>query len=141
MSDYLPDSVPARLALVVGRLNRRLALATGGLSYGLLSALATIAKRGPVRLADLAQIETVSAPSITRVVAELESRSLVARSVDPQDGRAFRIQVTDAGMDAVLRARSARSEVVAELLSDLSAAELAKVEAALPALERVIGIA
>jgi DNA-binding MarR family transcriptional regulator len=140
MSEYLPDSIPARLTLVIGRLNRRLAVATGGLSYGLLSALATVSKHGPVRLADLAQLEAVSAPSITRLVAELESRGLVARSVDPQDGRAFRIQVTGAGMDAVLRARAARAEVVAELLADLGPAELASIEAALPALERVVGI-
>ena len=132
------DSVPARLALVVGRLNRRLVGATGGLSYGLLSSLATIAKRGPIRLADLAGIELVSAPSITRVVAELEARGLVARSVDPDDRRAFRIQVTEAGMDAVLQARAARTAVIATLLSDLTPADLAGIEAALPALEAVI---
>jgi DNA-binding MarR family transcriptional regulator len=132
------DSVPARLALVVGRLNRRLVGATGGLSYGLLSALATVAKRGPIRLADLAGIELVSAPSITRVVAELEARGLIARSVDPDDRRAFRIQVTDAGMDAVLQARAARTAVIATLLSDLTPVDLARIEAALPALETVI---
>jgi DNA-binding MarR family transcriptional regulator len=132
------DSVPARLALVVGRLNRRLVGATGGLSYGLLSSLATIAKRGPIRLADLAGIELVSAPSITRVVAELEARGLIARSVDPDDRRAFRIQVTEAGMDAVLQARAARTAVIATLLSDLTPADLAGIEAALPALEAVI---
>jgi DNA-binding MarR family transcriptional regulator len=139
MNDIAPDSVPARLAFVIGRLNRRLASATGGLSHGLLSALATVAKRGPIRLADLAQTEMVSAPSITRVVAELEARGLVTRSVDEEDRRAFRIEVTDAGMDAVLRARAARSRVVADLLADLSSAEVASIAAALPALERVMG--
>jgi DNA-binding MarR family transcriptional regulator len=139
MNDIAPDSVPARLAFVIGRLNRRLASATGGLSHGLLSALATVAKRGPIRLADLAQTEMVSAPSITRVVAELEARGLVTRSVDEEDRRAFRIEVTEAGMDAVLRARAARSRVVADLLADLSSAEVASIAAALPALERVMG--
>jgi DNA-binding MarR family transcriptional regulator len=133
-----PDSVPARLALVVGRLNRRLVGATGGLSYGLLSALASIAKRGPIRLADLAGLELVSAPSITRVVAELEARGLIARSVDPDDRRAFRIQVTEAGMDAVLQARAARTAVIATLLADLTPADVARIEAALPALETAI---
>ncbi|MCU1471481.1 MAG: transcriptional regulator, MarR family [Glaciihabitans sp.] len=138
MNEIAPDSVPARLAFVVGRFNRRLASATGGLSHGLLSALATVAKRGPVRLADLAQTEMVSAPSITRVVAELESRGLITRSIDEDDRRAFRIEVTQAGMDAVLRARAARSRVVADLLADLSPAEVATIAAALPALERVL---
>lgn len=138
MDDVAPDSVPARLALVVGRLNRRLALAPGGLSHGLLTALAVVAKRGPLRLAELAQLEGVSAPGATRLVAELEARGLVGRSVDPDDGRAFRIQVTAAGADAILRARAARAKVVAELLSGLSPSELAQIEAALPALEKVI---
>jgi DNA-binding MarR family transcriptional regulator len=138
MDEVVPDSVPARLALVVGRLNRRLALAPGGLSHGLLTALVVVAKRGPLRLAELAQFEGVSAPGATRLVAELEARGLVGRSVDPDDGRAFRIQVTTAGADAILRARTARAKVVAELLSGLSAAELAGIEAALPALEKVI---
>jgi DNA-binding MarR family transcriptional regulator len=138
MNEIAPDTVPARLAFVVGRLNRRLASATGGLSHGLLSALATVAKRGPVRLADLAQTEMVSAPSITRVVAELEARGLITRSIDEDDRRAFRIEVTQAGMDAVLRARAARSRVVADLLADLSPAEVAAIAAALPALERVL---
>lgn len=138
MSEIAPDSVPARLALVVGRLNRRLALAPGGLSHGLLTALAMVAKRGPLRLAELAQLEGVSAPGATRIVAELETRGLVGRSVDPDDGRAFRIQVTTAGADAIIRAREARAKVVAELLSGLSPSELAQIEAALPALEKVI---
>ena len=138
MSEIAPDSVPARLALVVGRLNRRLALAPGGLSHGLLTALAVVSKRGPLRLAELAQLEGVSAPGATRIVSELEARGLVGRSVDPDDGRAFRIQVTAAGTDAILLARAARAKVVAELLGGLSAAELATIEAALPALERVI---
>jgi DNA-binding MarR family transcriptional regulator len=139
MSDYNANAVPARLAFAVGRLNRRLAGATGGLSHGLLSALATIAKFGPMRLADVAQIEIVSAPSVTRVIAELEHRGLVARSADATDGRAFLIEVTDAGMAAVIRARAARAQATETLLEILDESELATIEAALPALERVFG--
>jgi DNA-binding MarR family transcriptional regulator len=133
------DAVATRLAFAVGRLNRRLLTATGGLSHGLLSALATVAKLGPIRLAELAQAEMVSAPSITRVVAELETRGLIARSADPDDGRAFLVQVTELGMDAVLQARAARAQVVSRLLAELDAGELEAIKTALPALERVIG--
>jgi DNA-binding MarR family transcriptional regulator len=139
MTDYDPSAVSARLAFAVGRVNRRLATATGGLSYGLLSALATVAKNGPMRLAEVAQIEMVSAPSVTRVIAELEHRGLVARSSDATDGRAFLIQVTPAGTDAVIRARAARSEAAAKLLQILDESELESIEAALPALEKVFG--
>ncbi|HEX4058188.1 MAG TPA: MarR family transcriptional regulator [Galbitalea sp.] len=136
----VPESTAARLSLIVGRLNRKLALAPGGLSHGLLMSLATVAKRGPLRLAELAAAEQVSAPSVTRTVAELEARGLVQRSVDPDDGRAFRVEATPAGLDAILRARAARAEVLANLLSGLDASEIATVEAALPALERALNL-
>jgi DNA-binding MarR family transcriptional regulator len=138
MTEPAADSVPARLALVVGRLNRRLALAPGGLSHGLLMSLASVAKRGPLRLAELAQLENVSAPGATRLVAELEARGLVTREVDPDDGRAALITVTPAGTEAILRARAARAEVVAQLLEGLTATEIARLSAALPALEKVL---
>jgi DNA-binding MarR family transcriptional regulator len=139
MTDYDANAVSARLSYAVGRVNRRLVGATGGLSYGLLSALATVAKSGPMRLAEVARVETVSAPSVTRVIAELEFRGLVVRSSDTTDGRAFLIEVTPAGMDAVIRARAARSEATAKLLEILDDDELASIEAALPALEKVFG--
>jgi DNA-binding MarR family transcriptional regulator len=136
----VPESVPARLSLVVARYNRRLAAASGGLSHGLLMSLATIAKRGPLRQTELAAIEQVSAPSVTRTVAELETRGLVVRSVDPDDGRAIRLEATSAGLDAILRARAARAAVVSEMLDGLERDEIDSIEAALPALERALNL-
>lgn len=123
---------------MIGQLTRRLRSARGGLSHSLLSTLVSVAKHGPLRLADLAQAELVSAPSITRLVAELEGKLLVSRTPDPADGRASLIQVTDAGLEAVQVARRVRQQMVAELLEPLSADEVASIEAALPALERLI---
>lgn len=123
---------------MIGQLTRRLRAARGGLSHSLLSALVSVAKHGPLRLADLAQAELVSAPSITRLVAELEARALVSRTTDPADGRASLIQVTDAGLEAVQVARRVRQQIVAELLEPLTSDEVASIEAALPALERLI---
>ena len=123
---------------MIGQLTRRLRSARGGLSHSLLSTLVSVAKHGPLRLAELAQAELVSAPSITRLVAELEGKLLVSRTPDPADGRASLIQVTDAGLEAVRVARRVRQQMVAELLEPLSADEVASIEAALPALERLI---
>ncbi|WP_185202473.1 MarR family winged helix-turn-helix transcriptional regulator [Glaciihabitans sp. INWT7] len=123
---------------MIGQLTRRLRSARGGLSHSLLSALVSVAKHGPIRLAELAQVELVSAPSITRLVAELEAKELVSRTTDPADGRASLIKVTDAGLEAVQVARRVRQQIVAELLEPLSAEEVAAIEAALPALERMV---
>jgi DNA-binding MarR family transcriptional regulator len=126
-----------RLTLVVGRLNRRLQAATGGLSHGLLSTLAILTKHGPLRLSDLAQLEDVSAPSMTRTIAELESRGFVARRPDPDDGRAVLVEAAEAGAVAIQEARATRSRVIAELLDALDPHDSATILAALPALERL----
>jgi DNA-binding MarR family transcriptional regulator len=138
MTDEPGTDVPARLAFATGRLNRRLRSAGGGLSHGLLSALATVRTNGPLRLAELAQIETVSAPSTTRLVAELEGKGLVTRATDPDDGRAILISITDLGIDAVASARAARADMVAELFDSLEPEEVAAISAAIPALEKMV---
>lgn len=130
--------VPARLALALGRLNRRLRSAGGGLSHGLLSALATVNKDGPMRLAEVAHIEQVSAPSTTRLIAELEAQGLVSRRPDPLDGRAILITVTPLGVETVMRARTARGSMVQQLFEHLDPAEVDAITAALPALEKAI---
>src|SRR6478609_937925 len=90
------DDVAGRLALAVGRLNRRIRSATGGLSHGQLSALSTIVRHGPLRPSEVAGIEHVAAPTVTRLVGGLESRGLVERAPDPDDGRSFFVSATDA---------------------------------------------
>lgn len=128
-------AIAGRLAVAVGRINRRIRPAADGLSHGLLSALSTVVRIGPLRPGDLARIEVVAAPTITRVVADLENRGLIARAADPADGRSFLLTATPAGAEAVLRARSERAERVAALLAGRTDAELDLIAAALDALE------
>jgi DNA-binding MarR family transcriptional regulator len=130
--------VAARLAMVIGRMNRRIRPAGGGLSHASLSALATVSKSGSIRLADLAEREVVAAPSITRIVADLERRGLVTRRVNETDRRAFLIEATGEGEQALSAARAKRAVLVTQLLQGLDPAELQAVAAALPALERAI---
>ena len=130
------DDVPGRLALAVGRLNRRIRSATGGLSHGQLSALSTIVRRGPLRPSEIAAIEVVAAPTITRVVSDLEARGLVERSPDPADGRSFFVSGTPAGNELLLAARYDRAQAVAAILAELAPEDVAAIRAALPALEQ-----
>lgn len=135
------EDVSGRLALAVGRLNRRIRSATGDLTHGQLSALATIVQQGPLRPSAIAAIEVVAAPTITRVIADLEARGLVARSPDPDDGRSFFVAGTDAATELLLAARTDRARAVAAILTELSADEVATLAEALPALERAAHIA
>lgn len=127
--------VSARLAVVVGRINRRIRPVAGGLSHGLLSALSTVVRTGPIRPGELARSEVVAAPTMTRAIADLEGRGLVRRLPDPADGRSFFLEATDLGVDAVVRARSERADRVGVLLQHLPDNDIATIADALTALE------
>ncbi len=134
------DDVAGRLALAVGRLNRRIRSATGGLSHGQLSALSTIVRNGPLRPSEVAGIEHVAAPTVTRLVGELETRGLVERAPDPDDGRSFFVSATDAGVDLLLEARSDRARAVTRILDTLDPAQVDALRTALPALEEAANV-
>jgi DNA-binding MarR family transcriptional regulator len=131
--------VATRLAVVVGRINRRIRPANG-LSHGLVSALASIVNRGPLRPGDLARLESVAAPTMTRIIADLENRGLVVRSSDPVDGRAFFIEATPSGTEAVLQARAQRAAMVAQLLEECTEEQVLAISGALEGLELAAAI-
>src|SRR5947209_5233286 len=102
------EDVTARLRLSATRLARILRQqADTGLTLTQMSALAAIARTGPLTLGRLAAEEHVAPPSITKVVDQLEQRGLVARQIDPKDGRVRLVAATPAG-DALLDASRAR---------------------------------
>ncbi len=129
------DDLAGRLALAAGRLNRRIRSSTGGLSHGQLSALSTIVRRGPLRPSEIAAIEVVAAPTITRVVSDLEARGLVTRTPDPADGRSCFVAGTEAGVELLQEARSDRARAVAAILAELTPEQVEALRAAMPALE------
>ena len=104
----------------------------------MLSALSSIVRFGPLRLSDLAQRERIGAPATSRIVARLEADKLVSRDDDPDDGRAVVIAATQAGRELVHRSRTARTEVIAELLQSLDAGQLDTLRLALPSLEAMV---
>jgi DNA-binding MarR family transcriptional regulator len=127
----------ARLAIAIGRINRRIRSSEDGMTHGQLSVLSTVVRRGPLRPGDIARREHLAPPSVTRLVADLESRGLVRRESDPLDGRSFFVLGTPQGEDAVMRARAERAERIGALMESLDDDELASVVAALDALERI----
>jgi DNA-binding MarR family transcriptional regulator len=143
----MPDTEPSTIAdlsrglsFAIGRANRRMLAAGQGLGQGHLNALATIFRTGPIRPGDLAQREFVSAPTMTRTLRDLERLGLVSRRPDASDGRSILVSVTQQGEHEVLRARSARAELLAELLNKLQPDQVATLREALPALEKLATI-
>jgi DNA-binding MarR family transcriptional regulator len=137
MSELSREEVAGRLAVVIGRVGRRIRPAHGELSAGHFSTLATIARFGPQRPSDLARVERVSAPTMTRIVCVLEGRGLVAREQTPEDARSVTIEITPEGARLLGQARADHTAAVGRLLESLDDDELDRVAAALDALETV----
>ena len=129
----------AHLRLVIMRLARQLRSQTvAGLSPSLISALVTIERKGPVTLGQLAALERVKPPSVTRMVAALERAGLVRREPDPVDRRVARLSLTAEGKRTVVRSRTRKTAYLARRLRELDDAELASLRQVLPLLERIL---
>lgn len=130
----------SRLRLTVARLARLLRQQTTDqtVSVSMLSALASVERLGQVTLGELAAVERVQPPSMTRIVARLEELGLVAREVDTADRRVARARLTDEGARFLKRNRKLRNQFLAERMKSLTPDEMAAVEAALPVLEKLL---
>ncbi len=139
-SDPRDDAaLAARLRLVVMRFTRRLRHQAGDdLSPSLVSVLACLDRRGPMTLGELAALERVKPPSVTRMVAALEREELVRRESDPSDGRVSRVSVTAAGSRMLQRSRTRKNAYLAKRLASLSDGDAVALDEALAVLERLL---
>lgn len=141
-SPAAPDEATvARLRLVVARLYRQMAQASGGarnLTLAQLSALARTEEFGPLRIGELAAHEQAAAPSLTRTVSPLAAAGLISREPDPSDGRSSLVSITPAGRELLGQVRRERSELLTRRMSRLTPEQTATLRAALPVLEQLL---
>jgi DNA-binding MarR family transcriptional regulator len=102
-----------------------------------LSALVSIEREGPVTLGELASLESVQPPTMTRIVAALEEQGLVQREADPADRRISRMRMTSQGRKLLERNRSRKTAYLASRMRGLSAEELDVLARAAGLLERM----
>ena len=96
-----------RLRLAVTRLARQLRqTSSSDLSPTQSAVLATLANHGPVTLGELAELERVASPTITKVTGILQERGLVEKVPDPHDRRFVRVELTAEGRALVERSRA-----------------------------------
>jgi DNA-binding MarR family transcriptional regulator len=100
-----------------------------------LSAMGTLYKRGPMSAGELAALERVQPPSMTKVIANLEERGLVRRDVHPADRRQAVIAITPAGEALLDSERRSRDAWLTKRLGTLSAEERALVQRVIPILD------
>lgn len=102
-----------------------------------LSAMGTLYKRGSMSAGELAACERVQPPSMTKVLANLEERGLVAREVHPTDRRQAIIAITPAGVDLLDSERRSRDAWLTQQLDNLSADERALLQRVIPLLDKL----
>ena len=123
--------------LRVGRELRREARAVG-ISPEQVSLLVAIKYAPGVGVRELATRERISAPALTKHVDRLERDGLVTRTPSADDKRRIGLTLTDKGQRALRRVRSRRTAWLASRLRELSADQLAAVEAAIEPLSRLL---
>jgi DNA-binding MarR family transcriptional regulator len=137
----LTDSA-ARLRLGIVRTARRLrqeaAAEATGLTPTSTSALATIERHGPLTPSELAKLERVQRPTVTRTLGCLEREGLVERTADPADGRSFLVSVNAAGRERLRRLRGRKNAYLARRMREMPAADVATLERAAEILEGML---
>src|SRR5262245_1351920 len=110
-----------------------------GLSAARLSALSVLVFGGPRTIGELARVEQVSAPTMTRLVQALERDGLLVREAHEGDGRAVRLRATAEGTTILQQGRERRVAELAGLLESLPADELRTLGEAAEAIEILLG--
>lgn len=127
-----------RGVLIRGSRGLRLTYTDEDLSPTQLEVLAMVARRGPMRLSEVAENDGLNPTMVSRIVAKLEDAGLARRTPDPLDGRVMHLTVTDEGraLHDVIRHR--RSEALRVALEDLSPGERETLSRALPVFESLV---
>jgi DNA-binding MarR family transcriptional regulator len=108
-----------------------------GVGPARLSALSVLVFAGPMRLTELALIEQVKPPTMTKVIAGLEAAGLVGRQGDPDDARAVRLEATAQGTKLLQQGRRRRIKRLAAALQTLTVDEVEVLARAAAIIERV----
>ena len=128
----------SQLRLSVMRLRRRLANERhpdNELSLGAMAVLGSLYRHGELTVGELATLELVQPPSMTRTVTCLQEGGHVVRRPHDTDGRQVVVGLTETGRDTVIADRRSRDAWLARRLADLTPRERAVLREAAPILE------
>lgn len=117
-----PAQLAPQLRDAITRLNRRVRQTrpVGDLTVTQLSALTSLRLAGALTPRELADVERVQPPTMTRIVAKLEDRGLVQRTPHPTDGRQVILAATEGGRTVIEQFERVRDEWLARRLVELN---------------------
>jgi DNA-binding MarR family transcriptional regulator len=124
---------------VLHKLNRHLRRETHslGVTGGQVSLLAQIGRSPGIGVRELATLERMSSPGMSKYVARLERAGLVRRT-ETADRRRVGLELTEEGQRVLRSVRSRRTAWLASRLRGLDPDDLAAVEAAVEPLARLL---
>ncbi|MFE3451164.1 MarR family winged helix-turn-helix transcriptional regulator [Nonomuraea sp. NPDC059194] len=131
----LASALRVSLARLTRRLRRQAAAHT--LTPTQFATLATVERHSGITPGELAEHEKVQPPSMTRVIAALEERGLVARSPHPTDRRQVTVAVTDSAKALLKEERRLKEAWLTQRLKELTPEERAVLRQAAPILEKL----
>jgi DNA-binding MarR family transcriptional regulator len=133
------EDLAGRFRRAVNRLHRRLRQESlAGLSPAQASALGSVLRLGSPTLGELAAVEQVQPPTMTRIVASLQEAGMVTRVIDDADRRSARVHSTPAGIGAMESIRTLKNAFLIQRLSQLSPDEQSKAADVVALLEHLL---
>ncbi len=128
-----------RLRPVLLRISRELRreIHSLGVTGGQVSLLIQIKRTPGITASALAERERISAPGMSGHIARLEAANLIERT-RAADRRRIGLSLTEAGDRVLTNVRKRRTAWLAEHLKGLTEEEREAIEAALPALEKLL---
>jgi DNA-binding MarR family transcriptional regulator len=135
-----PVTVANRLRPVLLKLNRHLRreIHSLGVTGGQASLLFTIQRQPGIGVRELAALEGMSAPGMSKYVGRLEAAGLIVREPSDEDRRRIGLRVSPEGERVLRSVKSRRTAWLAARLRELSEAELETVDAAIESLQELI---
>jgi DNA-binding MarR family transcriptional regulator len=135
-----PVDVANRLRPVLLHLSRHLRreVHASGVSAGQLSLLSAIEDKPGIGVAELAEREGTSMPSVCSHIDRLEASGLVTRRQGERDRRRVDLEVTAEGVRVLRAIRSKRTAWLSARLNALTDVDLAAIAAAIAPLEALL---
>jgi DNA-binding MarR family transcriptional regulator len=131
-----PQALAGRLRLSMIRLSRQLRrYDPSELTIAQLSLLASVVRGGPIGVGQLAEIEGLPSPAVTRLADKLEEAGLVTRQANPADRRGVHLVPTPAGEQLFAHRWESGNAWLAGHLSALSEDDRVALERAVTVLE------
>jgi DNA-binding MarR family transcriptional regulator len=135
-----PTVLANRLRPVLLQLNRQLRreIHSLGVTCGQVSLLVQIKYHPGIGIRELAALERMSVPGMSKFISRLEEAGLVQRAPVEGDQRRVGLTLTPAGQKVLRSVKSRRTAWLAARLSDLDSEELEAIDAAIEPLTHLL---